>query len=859
MQSHGEQRTSPPESGITLQAIQRAARAVAHPGGINLFEDLVRELASIMACEVAFIATFDDEARTCLHTLAAVADGRTIPNFNYAIRGTPCARVLQQRQLQFFSQDIPQPFPYPLSLPGKVLKRYAGYPLCDSEGSPLGILAAMGEGDALLADTVTVPADALMKIFAVRASAEIERERDNAELRSAALVVSSKYGESVLPELTRYMATILRMDMAFIALMDDAAPCELDMVALYVDGELHNGWRYTATGTPCEIVLAEGFQAFPSRLPETFPSDTDFASFGAEAYAGFPLRDRGGRTIGLIAGVSRRPITNVKRIESMLQIFAVRAAAEIERSRADLALRRSEANYRAIFETSEDAIVIHDRDNGAVIDVNPKACALFGYRCDELRGMSISQIISGEPPFTHEEAMRHVAEAKLGNNPVFEWRRRNRDGSLHWDLVRLKAVELSGRPCIVAFVREITGRKLAEAQREQLEAQLRQAQKMEAIGQLTGGIAHDFNNILTSVLGYTVLAAERAETLGDTRIQRQLEQAQRAAQRARDLIAQMLAFSRRQRSERRPVSLATLLPQSLRLLRSTLPSTIELESRLDADVPLVDADPVQIEQVLFNLCINARDAIDPPGCIRVALHEVCFRTTHPVCGSCRSVFSGRWVEFAITDTGSGIAPEILDRMFDPFFTTKEVGRGSGMGLAMVHGIVHEHGGHVLVETGSGDGRHGTRFRVCLPLSAAPHASVPTPGESMDAAVLARRGHVLVVEDEAMVGEFMTELLSGWGLEVTLHRDPREALRWFEQDGRDIDLVITDQTMPGLTGLELAARLTRLRPQLPVLLYTGYDEGIDDAVLTRHGICSLVRKPIEPAVLQAALRPHLAVL
>ena len=241
---------------------------------------------------------------------------------------------------------------------------------------------------------------------------------------------------------------------------------------------------------------------------------------------------------------------------------------------------------------------------------------------------------------------------------------------------------------------------------------------MEAIGQLTGGIAHDFNNILTSVIGYVVLGQERAEALGDATLVRQLGQAHLAAQRARDLIAQMLAFARRQRGERRVLALAPLVRQSVQLLRATLPSSIVLDTLgarrgPDEATPPVDADAVQLEQVLFNLCINARDAIAGNGHIRVGLRAIGGGWRCSSCGA--RVDGGHWVELSVADDGAGIAPEVIERMFEPFFSTKEVGRGSGMGLAMVHGIVHDHGGHVRVDTKLG---RGTTFRVMLPAAQA---------------------------------------------------------------------------------------------------------------------------------------------
>jgi len=255
--------------------------------------------------------------------------------------------------------------------------------------------------------------------------------------------------------------------------------------------------------------------------------------------------------------------------------------------------------------------------------------------------------------------------------------------------------------------------------------------------------------------------------------------------------------------------------------------------------------------VLFNLCINARDASGGAGAIRIGLDAA---SIEGVCASCRASLRGRWVVLSVADSGSGVSDAVRERMFEPFYTTKPVGSGSGMGLAMVHGIVHDHGGHLLVDPIE---PHGTRFRVLLP----PAASAPTPAidDGHDAPAAARlAGHVLLVEDEAMVAAFMAELLGGWGFEVTHCGDPLEAEGRLAAATSDFDVVLTDQTMPGLTGLELAAHCHATRPDLPVLLYSGFGEGIDAAELSRSGVRALLRKPIEPEALRAALAEALAV-
>lgn len=795
-----------------------------------------------------------------------------------------------------------------------------------------------------------------------------------AALRRIALAVAQPGGADPFGMLIAELAGALGCSATFVAVFADAQRHTLRTLAARLDGRALRNFDYPVRGSPCEQVVGRDFRYVAQGVAAEFPAGTLFAAKGMDSYAAYPLHDGAGVPLGLLAALDRRPLADgdAAHAEAMLKIVAVRAAAELERLAAGEALRRSEASYRAIFDAAEDAVLIHDWDSGAILDVNPKACETYGWAREEWPGLTVADISANEPPFTGAEAARWLALARGGACPPFEWRRRNKDGSLHWDEVRLKPATLDGRPHLLAFTRDITERKAAlealrarEEQyraifeaasdgfllwdanervvdanpallrlygytREQVvgrgydpalpadyvaerlsfvrralagetvaietyalrpdgsrfeidlrvmpfrhrgqphalaivrdisarrehEAQLRQAQKMEAIGQLTGGFAHDFNNILTSVIGWLVMGQERAEARGDATLARQLGQAQQGAQRGRDLIVQMLAFARRRQVPRRTLALAPLLRQALPLLAATLPSSIELDAAglgADADSPQVEADAVQLEQVLLNLCLNARDALPGRGRIRVALG------THGGGAHCRScgrrLAEGRWVELRVEDEGSGIAPEVMQRMFEPFFSTKEVGRGSGMGLAMVHGIVHDHGGHLLVDSVPG---RGACFRVLLPPAAAPAApddAVPAAAPPPRAAALA--GRVLLVEDDPLVGDYLAELLAGWGLETQLQRDPRRALAWLGSADAPAQLLLTDHTMPHMTGLELAAAARAVQPGLPVLLVSAHADDFDAGTLADHGVHAALAKPVDAARLRGLLQQLLA--
>ncbi|HET9043500.1 MAG TPA: PAS domain S-box protein [Burkholderiales bacterium] len=515
------------------------------------------------------------------------------------------------------------------------------------------------------------------------------------------------------------------------------------------------------------------------------------------------------------------------------------------RKRADEALRASEEQYRAIFDATADALVLRDAEF-RIVDVNAAYCSMSGYGREEVLGAD--HVVANPLAIDgHIKALHRQALAGEAIQFEAEWVRK--DGARSEVEVRGVPIQHRERPHVLYIGRDIAARKRAEAERGALEAQLRQAQKMEAIGQLTGGIAHDFNNILTSIVGYVTLAAERDGAARDAKLAGYLEQATRSCRRARDLIQQMLTFSRGRRSARQPVDLMRLVTESARLLHSSMPATLDLQTTRGENVPLVSLDPVQAEQVLLNLCINARDAVEGEGRVRVGVR----RARHAaVCASCRTAIDGEFVELAVSDDGPGIAPEVMERMFEPFFSTKEVGKGSGMGLAMVHGIVHDHGGHLLVDTRRGE---GTTFRILFPAlhgaGAEPEHETLT-GFAPAAVRKELRGRVLLVDDEEMVRGFMRELLEGWGLEVAVARDGAEAREAFARAPEDCDLVITDLTMPRLGGMELARQLLALRPALPVILYSGYADAITDAQVQAAGIRALVRKPVEPAALRGLL-------
>ena len=380
---------------------------------------------------------------------------------------------------------------------------------------------------------------------------------------------------------------------------------------------------------------------------------------------------------------------------------------------------------------------------------------------------------------------------------------------------------------------EIAEQRRAEEEENKLKAQLQRAQRMEAIGTLAGGIAHDFNNILTAIIGYTELL--RYDLPEDSKAQSSLEAIYEAGIRAKDLIQQILTFSRQSEEEKKPLRINAISKEALKLLRASLPTTIQIRQNLDSESGAVLANPTQIHQVLINLCTNAAHAMqEKGGVLEVTLEDADLDLE--ATASNPDLKPGAYVKLTVRDTGSGIAPEIRERIFDPYFSTREPEQGTGMGLAVVHGIVESAGGSIAVDSIVGE---GTTIHVFFPrienkvtLQARVLSPFPTGNE-----------RILFVDDEKALVDIGVQLLEHLGYQVVARTSSIEALEAFRNQPEKFDLVVSDQTMPNMTGEMLAEELIRIRPDIPIVLCTGYSETISEEKATALGIKKLIMKPI----------------
>ncbi len=376
-----------------------------------------------------------------------------------------------------------------------------------------------------------------------------------------------------------------------------------------------------------------------------------------------------------------------------------------------------------------------------------------------------------------------------------------------------------------------------------MEARLQQAQKMEAIGALAGGIAHDFNNILGPILGYVELMQE--ELPEDSPQQDRLNQVLNAAGRAKDLVKQILTFSRQDELEVKPLKVQLLVKEALKLIRSSLPTTIKIRQTIDNECGLVMADPTQVHQIIMNLITNAYHAMqETGGTLEVGLDEVDLTSeeiTDP------EIDPGPYACLTVADSGIGMEKSTLERIFDPYFTTKEKGKGTGLGLAVVHGIVKSCGGHITADSEPGK---GSCFRVYLPRI---EKKVETRIPEARKAVPRGTERILLVDDDEQIIRIMRQILESLGYHVTARTSSLEALALFQNKSEEIDLVITDMTMPNMRGDQLARRLLAIRPDLPVIICTGFSEQINEQKAKAMGIGGFVMKPMVKSEIAMAIR------
>ena len=526
-----------------------------------------------------------------------------------------------------------------------------------------------------------------------------------------------------------------------------------------------------------------------------------------------PLRDAQGNTVGLV-GIGR-DVT--------------------ERVRAAEALRASEERFAVAFRANPNAVGITYLDTGRYVDVNDSFVSMYGYDRDEVIGRTALELGLWEEPEQRDEMMRTLQEQGVVGSLEFAFRPKS--GELGTARLSAALMDLGGEPCVLAVTNDIT-------EQIRLEEQLRQAQRMEAVGQLTGGIAHDFNNLLTAILGFTNLM--QSELSPADPLYALTERIVYSGERAASLTSQLLAFSRKQMIQPRVLDLSTVMPDMDQMLQRVIGEDVEMRTVLAPDLWPVKMDPAQVEQIIVNIAVNARHAMPRGGQLTIEVSNTVL--DEDAVADRPETEPGEYVQLAIADTGVGMSDEVIAQIFEPFFTTREVGQGTGLGLSTVYGIVKQNHGDIRVHSQVGQ---GTTFEIYIPRA---RQAAPSPPDRDQAADLPRGTEtVLVVEDDPNVQDLIASTLRMQGYTVLQAATAPEALRLTDEHGGDLHLLLTDLVLPGMNGIELASRLATTNPGIKVLLTSGYTAD----VIERHGVPShgiaFIEKPFSPSDMARKVR------
>lgn len=614
----------------------------------------------------------------------------------------------------------------------------------------------------------------------------------------------------------------------------ESAPCGLLMsdatgAIVLVNREVERLFGYSReelVGQSVDVLVPERLQAAHPSLRHSFVTAPQARAMGAgrELFG----RHKDGSEVPIEIG-----LTPVHTDEGLFVISSI----------VDISARKlAEARFRVAVESSPNGVVMVDRE-GTIVLVNRETERLFGYPRPELLGQPLEMLVparmrSAHPAFRASFHSQPQARAMGAGRELFGLRK---DGIEVPIEIGLNPIETEDGPVVLASIVDITARRSAERERLGLEEQLRQSQKMEALGRLAGGIAHDFNNVLAAIVGLAELALE--ESSGSAA---DLQELLRATERGRSLVGQIMRFGRREQLTKGPVDLAAAVRDSLALLRATLPVGIEIHAELEDGLPKVHADATAIGQVIMNLANNGAHAMPGGGRLEVSLMRYYVRDSvaraHP------HLSEGEHLALRVADSGTGMDPETAARAFEPFFTTKPAGEGSGFGLAIVYGVVRDHGGVAWIDSELG---RGTSVTCVFPIAAGDLAEAEPVFSSPSSQ--GRGERILFVDDEPSLGVIAGRRLERLGYRVSVFSDPVAALEEVTTTLEPYSLVISDRAMPRMSGVELSRAICALHPNLPIILASGWIEDLDDRQLSEAGVTRVLNKPFTADELAAALR------
>ena len=709
-------------------------------------------------------------------------------------------------------------------------------PLQESDGHTFGVFALY------LPEVREVPPEelALLRELAedlafgiVNLRARLERRRNHAAVLTMARGISASIGTAFFEQLARSMVEALGADAGFIARLVPGGG-RAETIAAVVDGRTVPNFGYDLAGTPCEELDRNDTWVVPQGARARYGQARDLETLGIEAYVGTRLTGSGGRPIGLMFVQFRQPLEKHEFATSTLKIFAARAAAELERQDADARTREQ----AALLDKAQDAILVRDLEH-RVSYWNKSAERLYGWKAEAIQGRSVRDLLYTDATIFDQAMQQLLADGEwVGELPQVR-----QDGKLltiegHWTLLR----DETGRPkSVLAINTDITERK-------KLEEQFLRAQRMESIGTLAGGIAHDLNNLLAPIsMGVELLRQYEPSE----RSQRMINTIERSAKRGAELVKQVLTFARGVEGVRVAVHPRHIVNEVVGMAENTFPKNIRIEADVPRDLAQVIGDPTQLNQVLLNLCVNARDAMPSGGRLAITVSNVAIDEQYAVMN--RGVTPGPYVMIEVADNGCGIPQPVIDRIFEPFFTTKEIGKGTGLGLSTVQAIARSHGGFVNVYSEEG---RGSTFKVYLPALA--------DGSAADAAASAEerlpRGNgelVLLVDDESPILDVTGQTLEAFGYATLKAEDGAQAIALYASHRDQVAVVLTDMMMPVMDGPALIAALRRIDPKVLVIAASGLDTNANAIRAATIGVKHFLAKPYSADAMLRLLKTVLA--
>ncbi len=606
----------------------------------------------------------------------------------------------------------------------------------------------------------------------------------------------------------------------------------LDIIMPEMDGfQTCNHLKFSADTQDIPVIFMTGLSDTPSKVKGFQAGAVDYITKPYQAEE-------------LLARIKTH--LDLKKMQQHLEELVLERTAKLTRKTVQLreeitarqevceALQKSEQRYREIYNATSEAVLLFDAETITLLDVNQTMLNMTGYSHGEIMKLQVESLSCENSLFSVDNLMTRLSQTCEDSTQVFDWLIRSKSGDEIWVEISLKRSFIVGQSILVLVARNITERKQAQKEREQLEEQLLKAQKMEAVGTLAGGIAHDFNNILTPLIGFAEMVLQNIPKDNPDH-ERQLA-VLRAGDRATELIRQILTISRQTQIKLQSLKIQPIIKEVLKFIRSSIPSTIEIKTKIDAECEEILADSTLIHQVVMNLCINAYHAMEEDGgTLEVGLFNVTLKKEDLPAKS--QLEPGAYLMLEVSDTGHGISPDVLERIFDPYYTTKTINRGTGLGLSVVHGIVQSLKGYISVNSTQGA---GTTFSLFLP-SSVRNGVMQTASLSLEE--LRGTESVLVVDDEELIVIVISEILKEFGYQVTTSTDSDAALELFKGKQGEFDLVLMDMNMQKVSGLEFAQEILKIRQDLPIIICTVFSDIHNEDRAKAMGVRGFLMKPI----------------